>query len=174
MQPDPKFFAPRAVIYVGPSLMSGYTIQADLYATAKGRRKPELGLINSGYTALIAGIQQRIEIRSWGSELRMMQRQDFAWEVDTWYTMKLRVDIENDDAGRQRAAVRAKVWKRADDEPADWTFTVHDPLPIKQRRARGCTVSRRSTATSTTSRSPRARLRVSKDPMMTESRHPFA
>ena len=30
----------------------------------------------------------------------------------------------------QRAAVRVKVWKRADEEPADWTFTVHDPLPI--------------------------------------------
>ncbi len=130
VQPDPQFFAPRAVIYAGPSLMSDYTIQADLYATAKGRRKPELGLINSGYTALIAGIQQRIEIRSWGSELRMMQRQDFSWEMETWYTMKLRVDVENDETGRQRAAVRAKVWKRAEQEPADWTFTVHDPLPI--------------------------------------------
>jgi outer membrane protein assembly factor BamB len=130
VQPDPEFFAPRAVIYIGPSLMSGYTIQADVYATTKGRRKPELGLINSGYTALLAGIQQRIEIRSWGAELRMMQRQDFAWEMDTWYTMKLRVDVERDDDGQAMAAVRAKVWKRAEDEPADWTFTAHDPLPI--------------------------------------------
>ena len=67
-QPDPKFFAPRAVIYIGPSHMKDYTIQADLYATAgpRGRRKPELGLINSGYTCLVAGIQQRMEIRSWG------------------------------------------------------------------------------------------------------------
>ena len=131
VQPDPQFFAPRAVIYAGPSLMSGYTIQADLYATAEGRRKPELGLINSGYTALVAGIQQRIEIRSWGSELRMMRRQDFAWDIETWYTMKLRVDLEGDEQGRERAAVRAKVWKRAEEEPADWTFTVYDPLPIK-------------------------------------------
>jgi hypothetical protein len=130
VQPDPKFFAPRSVIYAGPSLMSGYTIQADLYATAKGRRKPELGLINSGYTALIAGIQQRMEIRSWGSELRMMKRREFAWEMNTWYTMKLRVDIESDNDGRERAAVRAKVWERSEAEPADWTFTVHDPLPI--------------------------------------------
>ena len=130
-QPDPKFFAPRAVIYIGPSLLKDYTIEADLYATAKGRRKPELGLINSGYTCLIAGIQQRMEIRSWGSELRMMQRQDFAWDVDTWYTMKLRVDQEKGADG-PRAAARCKVWKRGEDEPADWTFTVHDPLPITQ------------------------------------------
>jgi hypothetical protein len=110
--------------------MSGYTIQADIYATAKGRRKPELGLINSGYTFLVAGIQQRLEIRSWGSELRMMQRREFAWDMNTWYTMKLRVDIESDGEGRERAAVRGKVWKRAEAEPGDWTFTVHDPLPI--------------------------------------------
>ena len=133
VQPDPQSFAPRAVMYIGPSLMSGYTIQADVYATAgpRGRRKPELGIINSGYTFLAAGIQQRLEIRSWGSELRMMQRQDFAWDVDTWYTMKLRVDLESDGKGGERAAVRGKMWKRQDPEPADWTFTVHDPLPIK-------------------------------------------
>ncbi len=127
-QPDPKFFAPRAVMYIGPSLMKDYTIEADLMATAgpRGRRKPELGLINSGYTCLVAGIQQRMEIRSWGSELRMMKRQDFAWDVDTWYRMKLRVDQEGD-----KAAVRCKVWKRDDAEPSDWTFTAHDPLPIK-------------------------------------------
>ncbi len=61
----------------------------------------------------------------------MMQRQEFAWDTETWYTMKLRVDLENDSDGRERSAVRAKVWKRAEAEPADWTFTVHDPLPIR-------------------------------------------
>ncbi len=132
-QSDPKFFAPRAVMYIGPSLMKDYTIQADLFATAgpRGRRKPELGLINSGYTFFIDGIKQRIEVRSWGSELRMMKRQDFSWDVDTWYTMKVRVDYEDDGSGSEQAAVRGKVWKRAEDEPADWTFTVHDPLPIR-------------------------------------------
>ncbi len=130
VQPDPRSFAPRAVMYIGPSLMSGYTIQADIYATSKGRRKPELGVINSGYTFLMAGIQQRLEIRSWGSELRMMQRQDFAWDTETWYTLKLRVDLENDD-GSERAVVRGKAWKRAEEEPEEWTFTVHDPLPIQ-------------------------------------------
>ena len=129
-QPDPKSFAPRAVIYAGPSLMQDYTIQADIYATAKGRRKPELGVINSGYTCLVAGIQQRLEIRSWGSELRMMQRQDFAWDIETWYTAKLRVDQGKGAGGKPQATVRCKVWKTDQPEPAEWTFTVHDPLPI--------------------------------------------
>ncbi len=66
----------------------------------------------------------------------MMQRQDFAWDVDTWYRMKLRVDTERIDQEQgddsARAAVRCKVWKRSDEEPTDWTFTVHDPLPIEK------------------------------------------
>ncbi|MEJ2085591.1 MAG: PQQ-binding-like beta-propeller repeat protein, partial [Acidobacteriota bacterium] len=131
VQPDPESFAPRAVMYIGPSLMSGYTIQADVYATAEGRRKPELGLINSGYTFLMAGIQQRLEIRSWGAELRMMQRQPFSWDSDTWYTMKMRVDYEKNAEGKQQAVVRGKAWKRSESEPSEWTFTVEDPLPIK-------------------------------------------
>ncbi len=127
VQPNPKSFAPRAVMYTGISAMKDYTIQADIFATAKGKRKPELGLINSGYTFLAAGIQQRLEIRSWGSELRMMKRQDFAFDVETWYTMKVRVDQEDN-----QAVVRGKIWKRDEAEPADWTFTVTDPLPIRQ------------------------------------------
>ncbi|MEM7351468.1 MAG: PQQ-binding-like beta-propeller repeat protein [Acidobacteriota bacterium] len=131
LQPDPRSFAPRSVMYAGPSLMKDYVIQSDIYAAAKGRRKPELGVINSGYTCLAAGIQQRLEIRSWGSELRMMQRQDFAWDIETWYTIKLRVDYDEDENGKEQATVQCKIWKKDDAEPADWTFTVHDPLPIK-------------------------------------------
>ena len=130
VQPDPKSFAPRAVMYIGPSFLSGYTLQADLRGGVNKRRKPERGVINSGYTFLLAGIQQRLEIRSWGSELRMMQRQDFAWDMETWYTVKLRVDYEEIE-GKEQAVIRAKVWKRSDEEPADWTMTVHDPLPIR-------------------------------------------
>jgi len=130
VQPNPESFAPRATMYIGPSFMKDYTIQADLYATSKGRRKPELGLMNSGYTVFIQGVQQRIQIYSWGAELRMMQEKDFAWDTETWYTMKVRVDYDKGADGKEQALVRAKVWKRAEAEPAEWTFTVPDPLPI--------------------------------------------
>ena len=134
VQPDPEFFAPRAVMYIGPSLMKDYTIQADIYATREKRRKPELGLINSGYTMLLAGIQQRVEIRSWGSELRMMKRMDYEWETDTWYTIKMRVDYEKtaDSPTGEQAVIKGKAWKRGEAEPADWMFTATDPLPIRQ------------------------------------------
>ena len=61
----------------------------------------------------------------------MMKRQDFAWDMETWYTMKVRVDYQSDGHGGERAAVHGKVWKRGEAEPGSWTFTVHDPLPIK-------------------------------------------
>jgi hypothetical protein len=76
-------------------------------------------------------VQQRIQVYSWGAELRMKQERDFAWDTETWYTMKVRVDYEKGSDGKEQALVRGKVWKRAEAEPAEWTFTVPDPLPIR-------------------------------------------
>ena len=61
------------------------------------------------------------------SALRMVTRQDFSWEPQVWYRMKLRVDIEDD-----RAVIRGKVWRRDDPEPEAWQITAEDPLPIHQ------------------------------------------
>lgn len=119
--------APRARAYLGPSSMSNYTIQADVMGTQQGRRRSDVGLFNSGYFFDMQGNHQRLQIRSWASELRMMQQTDFAWLPDIWYTMKLRVDYPGD-----KAVIRGKVWKRGQDEPAEWTFTAEDPLPIRE------------------------------------------
>ena len=64
-------------------------------------------------------------MRSWTSENRMMQQMDFPWEMGVWYHMKARVDTDDD-----KAVIRAKVWKKGESEPSDWTMTVEDPLPI--------------------------------------------
>ena len=116
----------RHAIYIGPSHLSNYTVQADAMSTQKGRRRPDIGLINSGYTMDLQGNHQRIEVRSWAAELRMAERFDFAWEPDVWYTLKLRVDTDEN-----RALIRGKVWRRGDPEPEDWTVTVEDPDPVQ-------------------------------------------
>ena len=116
----------RHAIYIGPSYLSGYTVQADVMSTQRGRRRPDIGLINGGYTMDLQGNHQRIEVRSWAAELRMAQRFPFAWEPDTWYTLKLRVD-----ADEERAIIRGKVWPRDDAEPDEWTVTVEDPEPVR-------------------------------------------
>ena len=116
----------RHAIYIGPSYLSGYTVQADVMSTQRGRRRPDIGLINGGYTMDLQGNHQRVEVRSWAAELRMAQRFPFAWEPDTWYTLKLRVD-----ADEERAIIRGKVWPRDDAEPDEWTVTVEDPEPVR-------------------------------------------
>ncbi len=111
----------RSSVFIGPTAMSGYTIEADLKATKKGRRMPDLGLINGGYTLDLMGNHQRLQVRSWASELEFSQTVDFKWEPDVWYRMKLRVDVLPD-----KSVARGKVWKKGETEPADWTVSYDD------------------------------------------------
>src|SRR6185295_10722663 len=117
----------RSDVYLGPATLSNYTIQADLRGTLKARRRPDLGLTNSGYTMDLMGGHQKIQIRSWNSDLRLEKSVDFAWDPDVWYTMKFRVDQQGD-----KALARGKVWKRGEPEPAEWTISVEDPQPVRQ------------------------------------------
>ena len=117
----------RHAIYLGPSSMSGYTVQMDVMATEQGRRRPDVGLINSGYTMDLQGNRQKIQLQSWAAELRLKEEVDFLWEPNIWYRLKLRVDIQGD-----RGLIRGKIWPRDATEPADWTVTAEDPVPVRQ------------------------------------------
>ena len=117
----------RHSTYMGPSTMSSYTVQVDVMSSKWNRRRPDIGIINSGYTLDLKGNAQRVQIHSWAAELRVEQRVDFIWEPELWYTLKLRVDIESD-----RAIVQGKIWKRDNAEPVDWTITLYDPEPVNQ------------------------------------------
>ena len=116
----------RHAVYIGPESMSGYTVQADVMATKKGRRRADIGLINSGYTIDLQGNHQRLEVRAWAAELRLAERVTFEWEAGVWYAMKLRVDAEEN-----RSIIRSKVWRRDAHEPDRWTITVEDPMAIQ-------------------------------------------
>lgn len=111
----------RSSVFIGPASMTGYTIEVDLKATKRGRRMPDLGLINGGYTLDLMGNHQRLQVRSWASELAFSHTIDFRWEPDVWYRMKLRVDVLDD-----QSVARGKVWKKAEAEPADWTIVYED------------------------------------------------
>ncbi len=45
-------------------------------------------------------------------------------DPEVWYTMKLRVDVQDDGAH-----VMGKVWKRDESEPSEWTIEALDPHP---------------------------------------------
>ncbi len=117
----------RHITFLGHPEDADYTIQGDVMATKEGRKVGDVGLINSGYTMELLGAYQTLQVRSWQSELRMMQQIDFPFEYGTWYSMKLTVG-EQDGKG----LIRGKVWPKGEDEPEAWTITVEDPLPIRQ------------------------------------------
>lgn len=114
----------RGTAFIGPASLANTTIEADIKAAKKGRRQGDIGLIAGGYTLDLQGAHQRLQVRSWASELAFSKQVDFAWEPDTWYRMKLRV--ENGATCR----VRGKVWKRGEPEPAAWTLEFDDPSGI--------------------------------------------
>jgi outer membrane protein assembly factor BamB len=117
----------RSDVYLGPATLSNYTIQADLRGGIKGRKRPDLGLVNSGYHMDLMGNHQKIQIRGWESDLRLEKSVPFPWDADVWYTMKFRVDQQGD-----KALLRGKVWRRGEPEPTEWTITAEDPQPVRQ------------------------------------------
>lgn len=116
----------RSDVYLGPATLSNYTIQADLLGSVRGRKKPDAGLVNSGYHMDLMGTHQKIQFRGWASELRLEKSVPFAWEPDVWYTMKFRIDQQGD-----KALLRGKVWRRGEPEPQEWTITAEDPQPVR-------------------------------------------
>lgn len=117
----------RSTVFVGPATMKGYTVEADLLATRQGRRMPDMGLINQGYTLDLMGRHQKLQLRTWGAELVKSANAPFAIEPDTWYHAKLRVDV----AG-EKGTVRGKVWKKGEPEPEAWTITLEDPIAVQE------------------------------------------
>lgn len=114
----------RSNVYLGPPTMKDYQIQIDLMGTRDKRRLPDMGLIANRYTLDMQGRHQRLQIRSWASDLRMAKTIDFAWDTDVWYTMKMKVEVIDD-----KAVISGKVWRTGEQEPDEWTITAEDPLP---------------------------------------------
>lgn len=114
----------RHNLFLGPPDMKNYTIQADLLGTKEKRRRPDMGLIANRYYLDLMGRHQRLQVRSWPAELRMMKQIDFTWQPFVWYTMKMRVDVIDG-----KAVIRGKVWPRDEKEPHAWSIIVEDPKP---------------------------------------------
>ncbi len=127
----------RSNVYLGPPTMRDYTIQVDLMGTKDKRRLPDMGLIANRYTLDMQGRHQRLQIRSWASDLRMAKTSDFPWETDVWYTMKMQVEVvegrsDIPSANPAKAIIRGKVWRTGEPEPEDWTLIAEDPRPNRE------------------------------------------
>lgn len=117
----------RSETYLGAPTFSDYTIEADVRGQLAGRRKPDIALVNSGYALDLMGGHQKIQVRCWASEMaRLSKDVAFPWQMDTWYSMKLRVRARDG-----KALIQGKVWPRGTPEPAAWTVEVEDPHAIE-------------------------------------------
>ena len=126
VQPPRQRGLQRGYTFLGPSDWGNYTIQVDFRATQAKRRRPDVGVMAAGYTLDLQGNSQKLQIRSWTSTLRMARELPFQWDMETWYTMRMRVEVEGG-----KAVVHGKVWKAGTPEPDAWTLTAEDPFPVE-------------------------------------------
>ena len=113
----------RTMTHFGAPEDSDYTVTLDFLSEGNRRSMCSIGAINQRYQIVLKGNYQELEVSSNMERLKVAT--PFAWSIDTWYRMKTRVDILADGSG----VVRAKVWLRDGEEPAEWTLEATDSHP---------------------------------------------
>jgi outer membrane protein assembly factor BamB len=126
----------RANAYITAHDSADYTIQADLMGTLVRGKMPDLGLVNCRYTIILDGKtdpetgKRSVRLVSWEARPRINVGVDLDWEAGKWYTVKFTVEPKE-----KTALVRAKVWKKGDKEPENWTIEYEDPNPNRSGAA---------------------------------------
>ena len=111
----------RGTVFVAPSHLKNYTMQADVMTDGSARSKSDIGLINQRYLICLRGNAGKLEVSS--NLERLKQEAVFKMAVNTWYTLKTRVDVAADGSG----VIKAKVWDKKQPEPDAWTIEVKVP-----------------------------------------------
>lgn len=118
----------RARAYMGPSDLSNYTIESDVFATQKRRQQGDAGVIAQRYVLTLYGNSQTLHIEPWQPEVKRTVNIPYAWKPDTWYRLKL--EVQNLPDGKTRA--RGKAWPVGEAEPSAWMIERIDPIPNRQ------------------------------------------
>lgn len=124
MQHTPAGGTPSVYIWLGPSDMKGYTIQADALMREDKRRLPSVGLTANRYNLILKGNTAKLGFQDWAPHPRIGNEVRFRSDPNVWYTLKMRVDLQQDGAH-----LHGKAWKRGDPEPEAWTVEAVDPHP---------------------------------------------
>ena len=112
----------RALSFIEDDDLSNYTLQADLMTDGGRRLASDVGLVNQRYQFTLKGNHQQLEVTS--NVERVAESVPFKFDSKKWYTLKTRVDANEDGSGM----VRAKAWAKGEPEPDAWTieFKVND------------------------------------------------
>ncbi|HTM53307.1 MAG TPA: PQQ-binding-like beta-propeller repeat protein [Pirellulales bacterium] len=115
----------RSQAIMGPNDLHDYTVQADVRGAYTNNILPDAGVIAQRYTFDMMGAKQQLQIRSWTSQSgRFSKTVPFAWEPNTWYTLKFRAATDNG-----KAVLKGKAWKRGEPEPSQWNVEAVDEAP---------------------------------------------
>ncbi|MEM7010624.1 MAG: PQQ-binding-like beta-propeller repeat protein [Verrucomicrobiota bacterium] len=112
----------RCMSFIGHPDSNNYTMQADVMTDGNRRVKSTIGLINQNYIISLIGNTNKIEISS--NHERVKVDAPFPVTAGKWYTLKARVDTNDDGSG----VIRGKAWEKGTDEPDEWNieFTHRD------------------------------------------------
>ena len=125
VRPRDETVGRRAKVIFGRPEWSGLTVEADVRGRVERRQRGDAGLINQRYVLTLFGNAQKLELQPWQAADEMTVRvENFAWDPDKWYRMKL--TVENLPNGDVRA--RGKVWPTGTPEPAAWTIEKIDKI----------------------------------------------
>jgi outer membrane protein assembly factor BamB len=108
----------RSVTYLASPELKNYTFQADVMTDGNRRVKSVVGLINQRYLITLVGPANIMEVSS--NQERLKESVPFPVSANQWYTLKTRVDVNEDGSG----TVRGKAWKKGTPEPEAWTIEV--------------------------------------------------
>jgi outer membrane protein assembly factor BamB len=120
----------RSLAFITPPIPAGYTVEADLMGVQEGRRRGDVGVVNSRYVAELYGGGKRLRVFSWIPGPRFEKKIDFPWAAGAWYRMRFKVEV----AGKQ-GTIHVKVWPRNEAEPKEWTIEAADPQPNEEGAA---------------------------------------
>jgi outer membrane protein assembly factor BamB len=124
-----NIFFQRATVFFGAPDDSNYTMEADIMVDGNRRTRSTVGLINQRYLVALLGNEDKVEISS--NQERVKIAVPFKITPKIWYHMKTRVDVATDGSG----VVRAKVWKKGEAEPAEWTIEAPHQVAHKSGAA---------------------------------------
>ena len=108
----------RTISFIGHPNTSNYTMKVDVMTDGNRRSMSSAGVIHQRYQISLKGNYREIEVSSNMERLKVSK--PYRVKAGTWYTLLTRVDVNDDGSG----TVRAKVWVRGEEEPAEWTIEV--------------------------------------------------
>jgi outer membrane protein assembly factor BamB len=112
----------RIRTFIGPTSWANYTFEADVRAAERRRQMGDVGITAQRYSLVLYGNAQRLKLESWEPETTRTVTVPFAWQPNTWYRLKIRV--QNQPGGAVRA--QGKAWPVGQPEPAAWLIDKLD------------------------------------------------